>query len=167
MTSSTTAPTPSVSTPAPVKAGNGTITAAGATLLPLTLTAHPGTALSRYDGKTVTANSVVVQSSPAANGFWIGPSKAERIWVQLLQPGRVHPHPVRKGDHVSFTGAIMIVGIVTEDSSGGGLTIVQGSAPARSGRNRPRCSQCAYQCASIAAGSKVLGSSLMQERCKG
>ncbi len=87
--------------------GNGTITAAGATLLPLTLAAHPGTALSAYTGKTVTATSVVVQSSPAANGFWIGPSVKQRIWVQLLQPGLVHPHPVRKGDHVSFTGTLV------------------------------------------------------------
>src|SRR5687768_3733198 len=44
---------------------------------------------------------------------------------------------------------------------GGGMTMVQGSASARSGRNRPSFSQCAYQRASISAGSKVLGSSVM------
>ena len=47
---------------------------------------------------------------------------------------------------------------------GGGMTIVNGSASGRSGRNRPFSSQCAYQRASIAAGSKVLGSSVMAAR---
>src|SRR3954470_17695469 len=44
---------------------------------------------------------------------------------------------------------------------GGGVTIVQGSASGRSGRNSPSVSQRAYQRASISAGSKVLGSSVM------
>ena len=48
---------------------------------------------------------------------------------------------------------------------GGGLTIVHGSAPGRSGRNSPSLSQCAYQRNSISAGSKVFGSSLMDRAC--
>src|SRR3569623_3048848 len=51
---------------------------------------------------------------------------------------------------------------------GGGMTIVHGVASGRSGRNRPRSSQCAYQRASMLCGSKVLGSSLMRcgKRCR-
>src|SRR5688572_12915071 len=44
---------------------------------------------------------------------------------------------------------------------GGGLTSVNGCASGRSGRNRPPCSQCVYHLASMAAGSKVLASSLV------
>jgi hypothetical protein len=47
---------------------------------------------------------------------------------------------------------------------GGGLTIVHGSASGRSGRNRPFSSQWEYQRVSIAAGSKVFGSSVMERR---
>src|SRR5688572_9417815 len=47
---------------------------------------------------------------------------------------------------------------------GGGMTMVNGSASGRSGRNRPFSSQWPYQRASIAAGSKVLGSSVMEWR---
>ena len=44
---------------------------------------------------------------------------------------------------------------------GGGMTMVNGSASGRSGRNSPFSSQWAYQRDSISAGSKVLGSSVM------
>ena len=47
---------------------------------------------------------------------------------------------------------------------GGGMTIVHGSRSGRSGRNRPPLSQCWYQRCSIAAGSKVFGSSLIETR---
>src|SRR5688500_9730 len=41
---------------------------------------------------------------------------------------------------------------------GGGLTMVNGCASGRSGRNSPFSSQCAYHFASMAAGSNVLAS---------
>src|SRR5437870_2473909 len=44
---------------------------------------------------------------------------------------------------------------------GGGITIVNGSASGRAGRNMPSLSHFAYQRASISAGSKVFGSSVM------
>src|SRR5689334_2893091 len=47
---------------------------------------------------------------------------------------------------------------------GGGLTMVNGCASGRSGRNRPFASQWAYHFASIAAGSKVLSSSIVIAR---
>src|SRR4051812_7147986 len=46
---------------------------------------------------------------------------------------------------------------------GGGMTMVNGSASGRSGRNRPSASQRAYQRDSISAGSKVLASSVIWE----
>src|SRR5690349_4013919 len=45
---------------------------------------------------------------------------------------------------------------------GGGMTIVNGSASSRAGRNRLLSSQWGYQRDSMAPGSKVLGSSLMR-----
>src|SRR3546814_14947552 len=47
---------------------------------------------------------------------------------------------------------------------GGGLTIVKGCASGRSGRNSPLLSQCGYQRASMAEGSKVFGNSLVMTR---
>src|SRR3546814_5913386 len=47
---------------------------------------------------------------------------------------------------------------------GGGLTIVKGCASGRSGRNNPLLSQCGYQRASMAEGSKVFGNSLVMTR---
>ena len=45
---------------------------------------------------------------------------------------------------------------------GGGITMVNGSASGRSGRNSPLVSQCRYQRASIGPGSKVLSNSVMR-----
>ena len=50
---------------------------------------------------------------------------------------------------------------------GGGMTMVKGSASGRSGRNRPRVSQCSYHLASIGPGSKVLASSVMEAPVSG
>src|SRR5438067_13608547 len=50
---------------------------------------------------------------------------------------------------------------------GGGMTMVNGSASLRSGRNSPCPSQWAYQRASIGPGSKVFGSSVMGWRLAG
>ena len=44
---------------------------------------------------------------------------------------------------------------------GGGFTMVKGSASGRSGRNEPFSSQCAYQRASICAGSNVVSRLLL------
>ena len=108
--SSTEAPptaTATVTTPPPPGPGAADLTANGTGLLPLASAAGARVDLSRYVGQTVTARSVLVQSVPADNGFWVGTSATDRIWVQLLQRGQVSPHPVRTGDHVSFTGTMI------------------------------------------------------------
>jgi hypothetical protein len=58
-------------------------------------------------GHPAIADSVQVQCVPALNGFWLGDSAQNRVWVQLLQPGLVYPHPVRVGDRLSFSGRIV------------------------------------------------------------
>ena len=44
------------------------------------------------------------------------------MWVQLLLPGLVSPHPVRAGDHVCFHG--------TEVTNGAGFATKAGITPA-------------------------------------
>ncbi len=107
-TPASTAPPPSSSAPAPspVVTGSTNLTANGVALLPLSTSAGAGGDLSRYAGQPVTARSVQVISVPALNGFWVGTSPMDEIWVQLLQSGQVSPHAVLVGDHVSFTGVM-------------------------------------------------------------
>ena len=59
---------------------------------------------------------------------------------------------------------VLLVAVAGAVAFGGGVTIVKGCPPGRSGRNSPFASQCAYQRASIAAGSKVLSSSFVIAR---
>ena len=115
-TSATVSSTPTLTTPAATAtpaptapaAGTGTsLTANGAALLPLATAAGAGGDLSKFNGNAVVATNVVVQSAPVDNGFWIGTSTADQVWVQLLLPGLVSPHPVRAGDHVSFPGTMV------------------------------------------------------------
>ena len=108
VTAPTVSPTAAVTSPAGGGAGGpGSLTAGRTALLPLTTSAGPNGDLSGYVGRQVIAKDVLVQSAPANNGFWIGTSAADQVWVQLLQPGLVSPHPVRKGDHVSFTATLV------------------------------------------------------------
>lgn len=86
-------------------AGAGTLTANGTALLPAP--ADSNNDLTAYAGKPATASGVLVLSAPVDNGFWIGTSTADEVWVQLLLPGLVTPHPVRQGDHVSFPAAVV------------------------------------------------------------
>jgi hypothetical protein len=48
---------------------------------------------------------VTVQSVPADEGFWVGSSDADRMWVQL--DGKDESgYVVKPGDKVSFTGTV-------------------------------------------------------------
>lgn len=100
---SVSSPKPRPSAPQPGSA----LKANGTDLLPLSSSAGARGDLSRYAGQTVTADRVVVQSVPAMNGFWLGTSTTDRIWVQLREAGLVYPHPVRAGDRLSFTGHVV------------------------------------------------------------
>ena len=118
-----TAGTPAASVPA---TGSGTLTANGTSLFPIATAAGAGGDLSDYVGQAAVAQGVMVLSAPADNGFWVGTSAADRVYVHLLQPGLVSPHPVRAGDHISFTGRVVAnsATLAADD----GVTATEGSA---------------------------------------
>ena len=101
------ATTPAPTTPAASTAGSGTLTANGTPLLPIATAGGAGGDLSQYVGQAAAAKGVIVLSAPADNGFWVGTSTTDQVYVHLLQPGLVSPHPVRAGDHISFTGNVV------------------------------------------------------------
>ncbi len=91
---------------APAAAAVGSLSSDGTALLPLTSSAPDGT-LTAYAGQPATANAVTVQSVPADEGFWVGPSATDRVWVQLTGAGE-SPYTVRPGDTVSFTAGQVV-----------------------------------------------------------
>ena len=78
----------------------------GAAVSSVAQVAGPGVELTPVVGKTVTARNVVVQSVPADEGFWLGPSETERVWVQLGGTGE-SGYVVRQGDRVELTGRVV------------------------------------------------------------
>lgn len=86
--------------------GAGSLTAAGEPLLPLSGSAPDGT-LSAYDGRAVKATGVTVQSVPADEGFWVGSSTTDRVWVQLVGKAGESPYQVKAGKQVTFTGQLV------------------------------------------------------------
>jgi RNA polymerase sigma factor (sigma-70 family) len=74
----------------------------GRSLLPVPAPAE----LARLTGKPVTATRVRVLAVPADEGFWIGTSPRERVWVQLQTRGESHVR-VRPGQRVSFRGRLV------------------------------------------------------------
>lgn len=104
--STTPAGSASATTTSAVAGTDGAIlTVDSTTLLPATAGSNAN--LARYVGKEASAKGALVLSSPADNGFWIGTTTKDEVWVQLLLPGLVSPHPVRKGDHVSFPATVV------------------------------------------------------------
>lgn len=104
-TSSTSYPRSPSSTSTAVGGVGATLTAAGKPLLPLSLSAPSGD-LSTYAGQSVRAAGVTVQSVPADEGFWVGDSETDRVWVQLVGEGE-SPYEVKAGDQVQFTGELV------------------------------------------------------------
>jgi hypothetical protein len=70
----------------------------------LPLTSRPP--LSRYVGDPVRAQGVRVQQVAADEGFWVGTSPRDRVWVQLTGTRESRPR-VQRGDRVSFTGRMV------------------------------------------------------------
>jgi hypothetical protein len=101
---SSSAPSASSSGGANGAAGAGTLTAGDSALLPLSGVAGPNGELTALVGRAVTARSVPVESVPADEGFWVGPSGTDRVWVELTVPPGESPYQVRPGQLVDFTG---------------------------------------------------------------
>lgn len=92
---------------APPPAGQaGTITAGSTSVLPLTAEADPAGALAQVSGQPAQGSAVQVLSVPADEGFWVGTSDAERVWVQLTGTGE-SPYQVQEGDTVNFQGTVV------------------------------------------------------------
>jgi hypothetical protein len=87
-------------------AGAGTLTAGGTALLPLSGAAGPDAALTALVGRPVTGQAVTVQSVPSDEGFWIGTSETDRVWVALTVPAGESPYQVRPGQTVDLSGTV-------------------------------------------------------------
>ena len=89
-------------------AGQGTIvTAGGASILDLAAGGDAAAALGGISGQQVTATSVRVLSVPADEGFWVGSSETQRVWVQLTGEAGESPYQVEEGDVVDFSAAVV------------------------------------------------------------
>jgi len=80
----------------------GTVTAAGTNLLGAASVA----ALSAQDTQQAVGRAVKVQSVPADEGFWVGTSEQDRLWVQLSGTRGESDYKVKQGDTVDFTGTV-------------------------------------------------------------
>lgn len=106
-----TATTPSVSDTTPSGAASagadqagqaGTVVSGGDDLLGAANAANlPG-----HDTEQAEGRAVRVQSVPADEGFWVGTSETERLWVQLTGTRGESDYEVKQGDTVDFTGTI-------------------------------------------------------------
>ncbi|MGY5884638.1 hypothetical protein [Modestobacter lacusdianchii] len=114
--SSPTDPSPSTTGSASPTAGTGagqagagqagTLTAGTTSVLPLTTQADPASALSGVTGQDVQGTAVQVLEVPADEGFWVGTSDSERIWVQLTGGGE-SPYQVEAGDVIDLQGTLV------------------------------------------------------------
>ncbi|MCZ2828151.1 hypothetical protein O2W14_04785 [Modestobacter sp. VKM Ac-2986] len=82
------------------------VAADGTAVLDPAAPADPAPVLGQVAGQQVTATAVQVLSVPADEGFWVGSSDAQRVWVQLAGAAGESPYQVRQGDRVDFTGTV-------------------------------------------------------------
>ena len=112
----------------------GTVTAGGTNLL-------GADDLSAHDGQQAVGRAAKVQSVPSDEGFWVGTSEQDRIWVQLTGTGGESDYKVKQNDDIDFTGTVTkaaegfagTVGVT--DAEGAGQLTEQGhyvSVPASS-----------------------------------
>jgi hypothetical protein len=87
-------------------AGAGTVTAGDAALLPLAGAVGANGELTALVGRTATGKSVAVRSVPSDEGFWVGSSDTDRVWVELTVPAGESPYQVTPGQLVDFTGPV-------------------------------------------------------------
>ena len=91
--------------------GDANLTAGGtAALLPLADAAGPDGDLSQYVGQPAEARGVAVQSVPADEGFWVGTSETDRVWIQLIGSDEETEYEVEQGDTVDLDGEVVATG---------------------------------------------------------
>lgn len=124
-TSATTAASDGGETTTPVgggagPAGAGTIsTSGGEAVLPL-----PSGGLESFSGEDVSGSSVPVESVVSDEGFWVGESTADRVFVQLDISGE-SPFQVEAGQAVTLEG---VVTALESDAASVGVTDEEGSS---------------------------------------
>jgi len=88
-------------------APSSVVAADGTMVLDPAAPADPTAVLGQVSGQAVTGTAVQVLSVPADEGFWIGSSDTQRVWVQLTGVQGESPYQVRQGDRVDFTGTVV------------------------------------------------------------
>ena len=81
----------------------GKITAGGATVYPLS----EGFTVGDYDGQDVVGKAVAVESVVGDEGFWVGESADDRIYVLLTNTGPDSAPNVEAGDTIDFEGVVV------------------------------------------------------------
>ena len=84
----------------------GTIDVGGQSLLDQVAQGGAAAALAGVEGQEATATGAQVLSVPADEGFWVGSSETDRVWVQLTGEAGESPYQVQEGDAVDFTGTV-------------------------------------------------------------
>lgn len=100
----------------------GTLSAAGTDLLPVS---SSGSELAQYEGEVVEGRAVTVESVVADEGFWVGSSIQERVFVYLNLQDESGPD-VDAGDQVDLSGTMTTVpegfaeslGVTEEEGAG-------------------------------------------------
>lgn len=145
-------PTPATTTAAGTAAGAGADAGAAGTLLAGGQTVLPPAGgplgnLARYAGKPVTANGVQVQSVPSDEGFWVGSSATDRVWVQLTGTAGESAYQVKAGDKIDFSGG-KVVPTPAGFAQKVGVTAAEGAAQLTSQRQHVSLAQSAVHLSS-------------------
>ena len=122
----TTAATPSTSVSSPGETSGsstaqGAVTANGDDLLSTQTSISQG----GHDGEQAVGHAVKVQSVPADEGFWVGSSATDRLWVQLSGTHGESDYTVKQGDSIDFTGTVKAAS--KSFASSVGLTAAEGA----------------------------------------
>jgi hypothetical protein len=82
--------------------------------------------LGDYHDQQAVGRAVRVQSVPADEGFWVGTSTTDRIWVQLTGTRGESDYKVKQGDAIDFTGTVTAAAAGFAEKAG--VTAAEGAA---------------------------------------
>ncbi len=85
--------------------GGDELTVDGRSLLPPSA-ATSAASLGEFVGQSAIGRGVIVLGVTADEGFWVGASTADRVWIQLTGAGE-SPYTVRPGDRAYFLGTVV------------------------------------------------------------